>query len=79
MGETLIFLTAICLLIQQRKIMSALKNLQDAVTVLNTNADAVVVALANKGVAEADVQAQADAVTAANVKLQSALTPPPVV
>jgi hypothetical protein len=58
--------------------MGALKNLQDAVAALDLNTAAVVEALKNKGVPEADVQAQADAVNVDNAKLAAALNPPVV-
>jgi hypothetical protein len=78
MGETLIVILAFAAIyIKQRKIMGALKNLQDNVTTLNATADAVVVALGNRGVPETDVQTQADAVNAINTKLQTALATPP--
>ena len=79
MGETLLIILAFAVIYyNQRKIMGALKNLQDNVVILNATADAVVVALGNRGVAEADVQTQADAVATVNTKLQAALTAPPV-
>jgi hypothetical protein len=79
MGETLFLILAFAVIINtQRKIMGALKNLQDAVAVLDTNTAAVVEALKNKGVPEADVQAQADAVNVDNAKLAAALNPPVV-
>ena len=57
--------------------MGALKNLQDAVTALNTNSAAIIVALnaAKTGVPETEVQAQADAVNVVNSNLTTALTP----
>ena len=78
MGELLIVIVAALLLArEQRKIMGALKNLQDNVVALNTTVDTAITALGNRGVAEADVQAQADAVGAINTKLTTALNTPP--
>lgn len=58
--------------------MGALKNLQDNVATLNTTVDLAIVALANKGVPESDVQVVADAVATVNTKLTTALNPPVV-
>lgn len=66
------------------KFMSALKNLQDAVALLETVSTQVITALSLPGVAESDVQLQANAVITIAQNLQKALpgvpTPPaPVV
>lgn len=64
----------------KEQIMAAIDNLNTAVTALTVSVDAAVAKLGTVpgGATDAQVQAAADAVTAQSVKLDSAVTPPPV-